>query len=83
MIPAVGDRIDYGGKSRQVVGRLRYPSPPDPGTIIGPNGWGEKCVVLATVDGVTLIGRAIVADIEAALVEIVAFGPRSVAETRA
>lgn len=85
MIPAVGDRIDYAGKSRQVIGHLRYPAPPEPGAIVGPNGWGEKCVVLGTVDGVTLIGRAIVSDIEAATDRIAVSGgsPVSLHEIRA
>lgn len=83
MIPANGDRIEYGGRQRQVIGRLRYPTPPEPGAIIGPNGWGEKCVILGTVEGVTLIGLAIMSDIEAATDRIAALGPASLHENRA
>lgn len=83
MIPQAGDRIDYGGTPRQVIGHLRYPSPPEPGAIVGPNAWGEKCVVLATVGGVTLIGLAIVSDIEAATDRIAESGPASLHEIRA
>ena len=83
MIPAVGARIDYGGTPRQVIGHLHYPEPPEVGAIVGPNGWGEKCVVLGTVDGVTLIGLAIVSDIDAATDRIAASGPASPHEIRA
>lgn len=60
------ETFSYNGTDRQVFGRLRYPEPPEPGTLVGPNGWGETCVALGTVDGVTLIGRAIVSDMQAA-----------------
>lgn len=67
----------YNGTDRRVFGRLRYPDPPEPGTLVGPNGWGETCVVLGTVDGVTLIGRAIVPDMEAARDRVAAGDVRS------
>lgn len=56
----------YGGKARQVIGRLHYPEAPEPGAIIGPNGMGDMCVVLGTESDGTLIGRAILSDITAA-----------------
>lgn len=83
MIPAVSDRIDYGGSQRLVIGRLSYSEPPEPGTLIGPNAWGETCVVLATVDGVTLIGLATQPDVAEASAYAANFGPRSPVEDRA
>jgi hypothetical protein len=83
----------YEGRARKVLGRLHYPEPPEPGTIVGPNAWGEKCVVLGTVvEGdrpTTLIGLAITDDITRATDRIqglngqVASGPRSLQERRA
>jgi hypothetical protein len=83
------DTISYEGKNRRILGRLRYPDPPEPGTIVGPNGWGEKCVILGTVDGATLVGLAITDDISRATARIqgldgqTASGPRSLQERRA
>lgn len=87
-MPDQMETIEYEGKNRQVTGRLRYPEPPEPGTIVGPNAWGEKCVILATVDGVTLVGLAIADDISRATARIqgldgqTASGPRSLQERR-
>jgi len=81
----VGDRVDYQGGRRQVTGRLHYPTPPVPGTLVGPNGWGEVCVVLGTVAGLTLLGLAIRDDFAAAFVATAVAGgvdPRSLFERR-
>jgi hypothetical protein len=87
-MPDQMETITYEGKSRRILGRLRYPEPPEPGTIVGPNGWGEKCVILDTIDGETLVGLAITDDISRATARIqgldgqVASGPRSLQERR-
>lgn len=79
----------YEGRDRNVIGRLRYPEPPEPGTIVGPNSWGEKCVILGTEGGVTLVGLAIGEDIGRATERINGLdgrspaGPRSRTERRA
>jgi hypothetical protein len=75
--PEIGDRLNYEGAQRQIRGRLTYGRPPEPGTLVGPNGWSEACVVLGTVGGVTLIGLATAADVERARAVIAATGPRS------
>jgi hypothetical protein len=78
----------YEGKNRRVIGRLRYLEPPEPGTIVGPNGWGEKCVILGTEQGVTMVGLAITDDISRATARIqgldgqTASGLRSLQERR-
>lgn len=59
-----GDRFPYGAGSRQVRGVLRYPEAPDPGQIIGPDGMGELCVVLGTIEDRTYVGLAIAPDFE-------------------
>lgn len=60
----------YEGQARQVVGRLRYPSPPPPGALVGPNCFDEPLVVLGTElengEPITLVGRAIHSDVQAA-----------------
>jgi hypothetical protein len=81
MLPEVGDRVDYRGQQRQVIGYLRYGLPPEPGTLVGPNGWGETCVVLGTVGSVTLIGRATRPDVDQAETDVAA--PRSLFELAA
>lgn len=73
------ETIEYEGKTRRVIGRLHYPEPPVPGTLIGPNAWGETCVVLAS-DDVTLIGLAVVSDVTAASERL--DEPQSLAEFR-
>lgn len=57
------ERHELNGRDRQIIGRLHYPEPPADGALLGPNAWGETTVVLGTVDGTTLVGRAIVDDI--------------------
>lgn len=69
--------VEYEGKQRHVAGRLRYPEPPEPGTLIGPNAWGERCVVLATAGGESLIGLATVEDVDRARAAVAEGGPRS------
>lgn len=79
-MPDQMETIGYEGKNRRVIGRLRYLEPPDVGAIVGPNAWGEKCVVLATVDGVTLVGLAIQDDMARAAARRAALGPASLLE---
>jgi hypothetical protein len=87
-MPDQMETIPYEGKDRRVIGRLRYLEPPEPGTLVGPNAWGEKCVILATVNGVTLVGLAVAGDIDRATVRIQGLdgqtpsGPRSLQERR-
>lgn len=78
------ETIEYDGRVRQITGRLHYSDPPDPGSIVGPNAWGETCVVLGNrvEDGrlTTLIGLAITTDAEAAIHRI--DEPQTLAEFR-
>lgn len=74
------ERVEHAGKMRQVVGRLTYPEPPEPGTIVGYGRGIETLVVLGTVDGVSLMGRAIVSDMDAAAERVSDAGPASMAE---
>lgn len=74
------ETIEYEGKKRRVIGRLHYQEPLAPGTLIGPNAWGETCVVLAVPDDVTLIGLAVVSDVTAASERL--DEPQSLAEFR-
>jgi len=53
-------------EGRAVVGQLHYPSPPEPGTILGPNAWGELVVVLGTEEGTTYLGLATADEVAAA-----------------
>lgn len=55
---------NYNG--RFVAGRVTYQTPPVPGTILGPNGFGELLVVLGSEDGVTYLGLATQPEVEAA-----------------
>lgn len=61
--------IDYNGQQKFVAGRLKYPTPPEPGTILGPNTVGEHLVVLGTDEesGESLIGYAGQPEIAAAV----------------
>lgn len=73
--------VDYHGTARFVAGRAHYPTPPEPGTIVGPNTLGEHLVVLGQDGPATLIGYATVDDLRAAAREATTTGgPRSVAE---
>jgi hypothetical protein len=75
------ETISYHGKMRQVRGRLRYPTPPAPGTIVGPNDMGETLVIFGTVaDGSSLVGLAIVDDMERCRARVAVHGPASVHE---
>lgn len=79
----VGDRVpmrrdgDEAAQQRQVKGFLRYPEPPAPGTLVGPNGWGETCLVLGTRLDRTAIGLATNDDFEWAVQHGVAGVPGS------
>lgn len=72
--------IDYNGQSKYVAGRLKYATPPEPGTILGPNQVGEHLVVLATDEatGESLIGYAGEPEVAAAMVR----DPQSLTEFR-
>lgn len=60
--------VDYNGQKKFVAGRLRFATPPEPGTILGPNSVGEHMVVLTTEEnGDTLLGYAGEPEIAAAM----------------
>lgn len=47
-----GDELmDY--TPEQIIGQLRYPTPPEPGTVVGPDSEGTFYVVLGAPDGTT------------------------------
>jgi hypothetical protein len=83
-VSAINDRpatYRYGDKDRRVLGVLTYPHQPRPGTLVGPNGWGEICVVLGPLPGGrTAIGLAIKPDMVAAAARIAEHGPESAAD---
>lgn len=64
--------------TRPIAGRLRFPTPPEPGTLLGRMWTDEWIVALDTVDGVTQVGYA-TADER----NIRPSSPRSVFEARA
>lgn len=73
--------IEYAGQQRFVAGRLRYPTPPEPGTILGPNETREDLVVLGQDGAATLVGYATTEDRAAAMRRAVLEGnPRSARE---
>jgi hypothetical protein len=76
------ETISYEGKTRQVRGRLHYPEPPEPGTIVGPNGMGENLVLFSTDERGTAAGLAITDDMERARQRASASGPASMQERR-
>lgn len=77
-----GGSVEYGGALRFVAARGRYPSPVEPGTIVGPRDiTREHLIALKTEpDGWTLFGYATDADLAAALANAYEHGPRSVNE---
>lgn len=81
------ETFPYEGKMRRVLGRLRYPAPPVPGSLVGPSGMGDLCVVLGTVveadRPVTLIGLATQEDTSRAEGRMVHTGPASIRERQA
>lgn len=79
-----GSTIEHNGVVRLVAARGRYPSPVEPGTIVGPRDiTREHLVALTTTpDGVTLFGWATSADLAASLTHAFINGSRSVAEHR-
>lgn len=71
----------YDGKMRRVLGKLTYPQQPRPGVLVGPDAWGEICVVLGPLpDGRTVLGLAVRSDIVAATARIIEHGPESSAD---
>jgi hypothetical protein len=57
--------VEYQGKKRHVCGRARYPSPPEPGTIVGPKDITRESLVVLAQDGEwTLFGYATVGDLD-------------------
>lgn len=69
--------------TRHVAGRLTYPTPPELGTILGPNTLGEYLAVIGQDGPTTLLGYA-TRDELAAAAETLTGGaaPRSVTEWR-
>lgn len=63
---------------RATIGKARYATPPEPGTIVGPNEFGEHLTVLETVDGVTYFGFTTTDDVKAAYSR----DPQSVTEVK-
>lgn len=57
------ETFEYLDRQRRVAGRVRYPEPPEPGTITGRTAFGERCVVLGTVAGLTLMAVADTTDL--------------------
>lgn len=75
--------FDYDGQQRFVAGRLRYPTPPAPGTILGPNDFREYLVVLGDDGEYSLVGYATTEDKAAALRRTILEGDaRSAAEVQ-
>lgn len=75
--------IEYAGQQRHIAGRLRYATPPEPGTILGPNDTREDLVVLGHDGDRTLVGYATSEDLATAMRRSVLEGnPRSVREHR-
>lgn len=71
---------------RPIAGRLRYPTPPEPGTILGPTRITREFLVVLgqEPDGRTLLGYAQRDELTTSAALVVAGGaPRSVAEHRA
>ncbi len=76
-------KVDYHGTERHVNKRAHYPSPPELGTIVGPNDISEHLVVLGQDGADTLLGYATVHDLAAAQEHVRAGnGPRSVTEAK-
>ncbi|GAA3750592.1 hypothetical protein [Micromonospora maritima] len=72
---------EYAGQQRHVAGRLRFDTPPAPGTILGPNDTREDLVVLGQDGAHTLLGYATTEDRATALRRSVMHGEvRSVRE---
>jgi hypothetical protein len=65
--------------TRPIAGRMRWPTPPEPGTMVG-RAWTREVLVALTTDdeGWTTLGYAQ----EAELAESLAREPRSVIEAR-
>lgn len=84
-LSTVGQTVEYAGALRLVAGRARYPSPVEPGTIVGPKDiTREHLVAIGTdADGMTLFGYATDADLTAALTNAYLNGPRSTNEHKA
>lgn len=75
--------IEYAGQERFIAGRLRYPTPPAPGTILGPNETQEDLVVIGQDGDHTLVGYATTEDRAAAMRRSILEGnPHSVREHR-
>jgi hypothetical protein len=74
------EKTEVDGQTRWVHRRVRYPSPPLIGTLVGPNDAGEHFVVVGQDGDVTLLSYATNPDFVAARAYIIEQGPRSVAE---
>lgn len=74
-------KIEVNGVERYVHGILRYPSPPEVGTVIGPNDIGEHLVVVGQDGAGTLVAYATAPDLIAAREHAASGGtPRSMTE---
>ncbi|MFI7608760.1 hypothetical protein ACIBTV_27120 [Micromonospora sp. NPDC049366] len=74
---------EYAGQQRFVAGRLRYPTPPEPGAIVGPNTTSEYMVVLRQDGADTLVGFATTEDrVSAMRRAVIESDPRSLTEYR-
>lgn len=70
--------LDEAALRRPIAGRLRYPTPPDPGTIVGPAWTGELLTVIGQdSQGRTVLGYATVDELAALPAPA---GPRSLTE---
>lgn len=74
-------QIEYNGAMRFVHKRATYPTPPELGTIVGPNDLGEHFVVVGTDGRTSLLSYATVPDLTTARTYVFEHGPRSVTET--
>ncbi len=57
------ETFEYQGRTRRTAGRLHYPDAPEPGTLVGPNAFGEVLVVLTTIGADTWLSPATNADV--------------------
>lgn len=73
-----------GWGDRPIAGRLRFPSPPQPGTILGPKVITRELVVVLGQDeeGFTVLGYAQYAELDAARDRVLEGDIRSVTEWR-
>lgn len=76
------EKIEVNGATRWVHKRVRYPSPPAVGTVVGPNDMNEHFVVVGQDGDETLLSYATAPDIVTARAYVFEHGPRSVTEAK-